>query len=140
MRRDCWVKGRKVPLELKVHFPPHHSIWQQVPWMDTSQCTGRSGELGHSPAPGVSLQFSETGKRMWQESVRAALHLTPNPHPHSCTPFGRNGARPSTGPRLLAVHTEAGDKGQRSPKGRPRETRNVDQVEMDASLCWRLRE
>ena len=31
---------------------------------------GSLGRLGHSPTPGISLQFSETGKRMWQEGVR----------------------------------------------------------------------
>lgn len=63
------------PIGAKGPLPSSHSRCRgQTP----PSTQGSLGRLGHSPAPGISLQFSETGKRMWQQGVSAALHPTPN--------------------------------------------------------------
>lgn len=107
------------------HLPVHWEVW------------------GVRPQPSPRNQPSIL--RNSQEDVARECESSPasdtKPPPPLLHAIGQERC-PSTRPRLrlLAVHTRAGDKGQRSPKGRAHETRTGDQVEMDTSLCWRLRE
>lgn len=47
---------------------------------------------GHGPAPGIKLQFSETGKRMWQSGCEHSPAESQVPTPCSGTPFGKKGS------------------------------------------------
>ena len=94
---------------------------------------GSLGRLGHGPTPGISLQFSETGKRMWQEGVRAARHLTLNPPPpllHTAwQEKGTQGQCLSAHPQhLLFSRPRQEIKDHRSRKGGALETWSGDQA------------
>lgn len=116
----------------KVHVPPPIACGSRC-WRTPPSTQGSLGRLGHSPTPGISFQFSETGKRMWQEGVRAAQHLTPNPPPpllHTVwQEKGTQGQCPSARPRhLLFSRPRKEIKGHRSPKSRALKTRSGDRA------------
>lgn len=94
------------PIGAQGPLPSSHSIWQQVQGTDTSQHTGKSGEVRPQPSP----RNQPSILRNWQEDVATGCERSPasdtkppTPTPaHHLAEKGTKGWCPATHPRPLA--------------------------------------